>query len=102
MTTTWPAILVAARPTSTALFADPEVDVVQCLQGGFGSAQAIPYLDFDVIRANPKPFVGYSDITALHIAIRQATGLATLYGYGLVGVGDKMGRPSPATGSSAC
>ena len=64
---------------------------MQCLQGGFGSAQAIPYLDFDVIRANPKPFVGYSDITALHIAIRQATGLATLYGYGLVGVGDKDG-----------
>jgi muramoyltetrapeptide carboxypeptidase len=74
-----------------ALFADPEVDVVQCLQGGFGSAQAIPYLDFDVIRTNPKPFVGYSDITALHIAIRQATGLATLYGYGLLGVGDKDG-----------
>jgi muramoyltetrapeptide carboxypeptidase len=32
-----------------ALFADPEVDVVQTLQGGFGSAQAIPYLDFDTI-----------------------------------------------------
>jgi muramoyltetrapeptide carboxypeptidase len=72
-----------------ALFADPEVDVVQCLQGGFGSAQAIPFLDFDVITANPKAFVGYSDITALHVAIRQRTGLATLYGYGLVGVGDK-------------
>ena len=71
----------------TALFADPEVDVVQCLQGGFGSAQTIPFLDFDVIAANPKPFVGYSDITALHVAIRQRTGLATLYGYGLVGVG---------------
>lgn len=76
-----------------ALFADPEVDVVQCLQGGFGSAQAIPYLDFDVIAANPKPFVGYSDITALHVAIRQRTGLATLYGYGLVGVGDKDSTP---------
>jgi muramoyltetrapeptide carboxypeptidase len=72
-----------------ALFADPEVDVVQCLQGGYGSAQAIPYLDFDVIAANPKPFIGYSDITALHIVIRQRTGLATLYGYGLVGVGEK-------------
>ena len=71
----------------TALFADPEVDVVQCLQGGFGSAQTIPFLDFDVIAANPKPFVGYSDITALHVAIRQRTGLATLYGYGLVGMG---------------
>jgi muramoyltetrapeptide carboxypeptidase len=70
-----------------ALFADPEVDVVQALHGGFGSAQAIPYLDFDVIAANPKPFVGYSDITALHVAIRQRTGLATLYGYGLAGMG---------------
>ena len=71
-----------------AMFADPEVDVVQCLQGGYGSAQLIPYLDFDVIAANPKPFVGYSDITALHVAIRQETGLATFYGYGLLGMGD--------------
>jgi muramoyltetrapeptide carboxypeptidase len=55
-----------------ALFADPEVDVVQCLQGGYGSAQTIPYLDFDVIAANPKPFLG----------------LATLYASGLMGVGD--------------
>ncbi len=74
-----------------AMFADPEVDVVQSLQGGFGSAQTIPYLDFDLIAANPKPFVGYSDITALHVAIRQRAGLATLYGYGLVGVGSKEG-----------
>ena len=71
-----------------ALFADPEVDVVQSLQGGFGSAQTIPFLDFDTIAANPKPFVGYSDITALHVAISQRTGLATVYGNGLVGVGD--------------
>ena len=87
----------------TALFADPEVDVVQCLQGGFGSAQTIPFLDFDVIAANPKPFVGYSDITALHVAIRQRTGLATLYGYGLVGRGRQrhvrlLARP-PARGA---
>jgi muramoyltetrapeptide carboxypeptidase len=70
-----------------ALFADPEVDVVQALQGGFGSAQAIPYLDFDLIAENPKPFVGYSDITALHIAVRQKAGLATIYGNGLLEVG---------------
>jgi muramoyltetrapeptide carboxypeptidase len=70
-----------------ALFADPEVDVVQALQGGYGSAQTIPYLDFDAIAANPKPFVGFSDITALHVAIRQRTGMRTIYGNGLVGVG---------------
>jgi muramoyltetrapeptide carboxypeptidase len=72
----------------TELFADPEVDVVQTLQGGYGSAQAIPHSDFDVVKQNPKPFIGFSDITALHTAILSYTGLATVYGNGLVGVGD--------------
>lgn len=72
-----------------AMFADPEVDVVQCLQGGYGSAQTIPFLDFDVIGENPKPFLGFSDITALHVAIRQRAGLATFYANGLAGVGSK-------------
>jgi muramoyltetrapeptide carboxypeptidase len=72
-----------------ALFADPEVDAVHCMQGGFGSAQTIPFLDWDAIAANPKPFIGFSDITALHVAIRQRTGLATFYGPGVAGVGDK-------------
>jgi muramoyltetrapeptide carboxypeptidase len=85
---------VAGDPKSrardlTSLFADPEVDVIQCLQGGYGSAQTIPHLDFDVIAANPKAFIGFSDITALHVAIRQRTGLATFYGNGLTGMGDK-------------
>ncbi len=85
---------VAGDPRARAadlaeLFADDEVDVVQSLQGGYGSAQTIPFLDFDAIAASPKPFLGYSDITALHVAIRQRTGLATLYASGLIGVGDK-------------
>ncbi len=70
-----------------ALYVDPDVDVVQAFQGGYGSAQLIPHLDFDAIGANPKPLVGFSDITALHVAIRQRTGLATIYGNGLAGVG---------------
>jgi muramoyltetrapeptide carboxypeptidase len=71
----------------TQMFADPEVDVVQTLQGGYGSAQAIPHIDFAVIADNPKPFVGYSDITALHTVILSKTGLASVYGNGLAGVG---------------
>ena len=70
-----------------ALFADPEVDVVQALQGGFGSAQAIPYLDLELIAANPKTLVGFSDITALHVVLRQNAGLATVYANGFIGVG---------------
>jgi muramoyltetrapeptide carboxypeptidase len=73
----------------TAMFTDDEVDVVHCLQGGYGSAQLLPFLDFDAIAAHPKPFVGFSDITALHTALRQEAGLATFYGPGCAGVGDK-------------
>src|SRR5205823_4012618 len=69
------------------LFADPKVDVVQCLQGGFGAVEIIPLIDFGVIAANPKPFCGYSDITALHVAILQRTGLGTFYANGLMGMG---------------
>ena len=83
---------IAGAPDSRArdlevLFADPEVDAVQCFRGGYGSAQLIPHLDFDAIAANPKPFVGFSDITALHTSIRQRTGLATFYGPNLMSVG---------------
>lgn len=72
-----------------AMFRDPEVDVVQVLEGGYGSSQVVPLLDLDVIAQHPKPFVGYSDITALHVAIRQRTGLITFYGPGLAGVAGK-------------
>jgi len=96
-----------ARDLET-LFADPEVDAVQVYRGGYGSAQLIPLLDFDLVAANPKPFVGFSDITALHESIRQRTGLATFYGPGLHQIGDReasdvtrgqlLGRLHGATG----
>jgi muramoyltetrapeptide carboxypeptidase len=69
------------------LFADPEVDVVQALQGGFGAVEIAPLVDYDVIAANPKAFCGFSDITVLHLALLQRTGLATFYSNGLVGMG---------------
>ena len=72
-----------------AMFGDPEVDVVQVLEGGYGSSQVVPLVDLDAIAEHPKPFVGYSDITALHVAIGQRTGLVTLYGPGLAGVAAK-------------
>ncbi|UFJ41491.1 LD-carboxypeptidase [Brevibacillus humidisoli] len=62
------------------MFADPGIDAIMCLRGGYGSPQILPLLDYSVIRENPKLFIGYSDITALHTAIRQQAGLATLHG----------------------
>jgi muramoyltetrapeptide carboxypeptidase len=63
-----------------AFFTDPEVDVIQCLRGGVGSAEVVPLLDYDAIAAHPKPFIGFSDITALHTALWRRAGLVTFYG----------------------
>lgn len=63
-----------------AMFTDPEVDGIICLRGGSGAARILPLLDYETIRKNPKIFVGYSDITALHLAIFRKTGLVTFHG----------------------
>ena len=63
-----------------AMFRDPEVKAVFAIRGGYGSEQLLDRIDYDLIRRNPKVFLGYSDITALHIAIHQRTGLVTFHG----------------------
>lgn len=60
-------------------FADPSIDGVFCLRGGYGAMRLLPLLDYETIRANPKVFIGYSDITALHTAIGQLCGFPTLH-----------------------
>ncbi len=61
-------------------FADPSVKAVLTVIGGFNSNQVLPYIDYEKIRQNPKIFMGFSDITALHAAINAKTGLVTYYG----------------------
>ena len=61
-------------------FADASVRAVLPIRGGWGSSRVLPHLDFDVIRRNPKVVLGYSDITALHLAIHARTGLVTFHG----------------------
>jgi muramoyltetrapeptide carboxypeptidase len=62
------------------MFADQSVDAIICLRGGYGSPRILPYLDYDVIRANPKVIMGFSDVTALLNAIYVKTGLITFHG----------------------
>ncbi|MDN3507851.1 MAG: LD-carboxypeptidase [Simkaniaceae bacterium] len=62
------------------MWCDPEVDVVWAGRGGYGAMRILPLLDYEAIKANPKPFVGMSDITALHLAIHKETGLQTFLG----------------------
>lgn len=63
-----------------AAFTDPKVDAVWCIGGGYGTSRILPYLDYETIRKNPKPFIGYSDITGTHNAIHRLTGLVTFHG----------------------
>lgn len=62
------------------MFADDRVDAVVCMRGGYGVHRMLDGVDFDVIRANPKLLLGYSDITALHTAIHEKVGLVTMHG----------------------
>lgn len=61
-------------------FADPEVEAVWCVRGGYGITRLLPHIDYSLIKENPKLFIGYSDVTALHLAIGQKTGLTTFHG----------------------
>ena len=63
-----------------AMFADRSVKAILCVRGGYGSPRLLQLLDYRLIRKNPKIFVGYSDITALHCALLKRAGLVTFHG----------------------
>ena len=62
------------------LFEESDVQAIVCARGGFGCLRMLPLVDFDIIRAHPKVFVGFSDITALLAAITRRSGLVTFHG----------------------
>ncbi|NOS72239.1 MAG: LD-carboxypeptidase [Verrucomicrobia bacterium] len=62
------------------MFTDRKVDAILCVRGGYGTARLLPLLDYDLIRANPKIFVGYSDITSLHCAFLTKANLVSFHG----------------------
>lgn len=63
-----------------SMFGDKEVDGIMCLRGGYGSPRILDLIDYELIKNNPKVFVGYSDITALHIVFNQICKLVTFHG----------------------
>jgi len=62
------------------MFADPQVKAIFCSRGGYGTPRILHQVDYDLIKNNPKIFVGYSDITALCFAILAKSGLITFSG----------------------
>ena len=63
-----------------SMFVNKNINAIMCIRGGYGSSSLLDKIDYDLIKKNPKIFIGYSDITALHIAIHQITGLITFHG----------------------
>ncbi len=75
----------------TRVFLDDSVDGVWCLKGGYGCSRMVDLVDWEAVAAHPKAFIGYSDITVLHMALHDRCRLATFHG------------PMPASGiSEAC
>lgn len=62
------------------MFRRSDIDAVFCLRGGYGSSRILPLLDYEAIRENPKVITGFSDISALVLAIHTLTGLVTFHG----------------------
>jgi muramoyltetrapeptide carboxypeptidase len=62
------------------IWLDPRVKAVICGTGGYGAVRLLPYLDPEIFRRNPKSFVGYSDITALHLWLMKQAGLRCFHG----------------------
>jgi muramoyltetrapeptide carboxypeptidase len=62
------------------MFRDSSIKGIFCVRGGFGATRILSLIDYRAIRQNPKVFIGYSDITALHLALEKGAGLVTFHG----------------------
>jgi muramoyltetrapeptide carboxypeptidase len=62
------------------MFGRKDVKGIMCARGGYGCARILPFLNYELIRNNPKPLIGFSDVTALHYAIYKKSKLITFHG----------------------
>lgn len=62
------------------MFLDKDIDGIMCIRGGYGTPRILELIDYNIIKQNPKFFIGFSDITALHIAFNQKCDLVTFHG----------------------
>ena len=59
---------------------DETIDGVWCVRGGYGAMRLLPDIDYAALKANPRPVIGFSDITALHSAIHRECGIVSFHG----------------------
>ncbi len=63
-----------------SMFVSPKIQAIFCLRGGYGSNRLMDLIDFPAIQKNPKIFVGYSDVTTLHLAFHRLCKFVTFHG----------------------
>ncbi len=63
-----------------SMFANPSIKAIICIRGGYGGNRLMRLLDYDLIRQNPKIFMGYSDVTSFHLAFHKLCSLVTFHG----------------------
>ncbi len=63
-----------------AALRDEAIDAVWCVRGGYGAMRLLPQIDYTALRENPRPLIGFSDITALHAAIHRECGIVSFHG----------------------
>lgn len=63
-----------------SMFEDDKIKGIWCIRGGYGCTRLLPHIRYDLIKKNPKVFIGYSDITALHHAFLMECQLTTFHG----------------------
>lgn len=78
-------------------FADPEVDAILCALGGGSSMEVLPLLDHELIRANPKPFIGHSDNAMIMMALLTGAGQVSFHGPSLINQLGEFPAPFPET-----
>lgn len=92
---TLPSPQEKARQIHTA-FADPGVDIILALRGGYSAMKALPFIDFDLIKKHPKIIAGFSDLSTVLNPIFERTGLVTLHAPMLI----NLDTPTPFTQKS--
>lgn len=75
----------------TSMFARADVDAVFCARGGYGSVRVLRWVDWQSVRSSPKVFVGYSDVTTLHLALERHAGMVTFHGPMVTSLGGGLG-----------
>lgn len=80
-----------------AALTDPDVAAVAAVRGGWGCQRVLDRIDWPAVEGHAKPLVGFSDVTALHTAVRQRCALVTYYGPSLAGHAERLGDAGVAS-----